>query len=183
MVQGIVRKKSKKIEMLIKTAQELFFKHGVKKVSIEEICRKANVSKMTFYKYFSNKTDLLHHIWEGWLDEGIEKLDEIDAMDIPLPDKIQKMFEWKTNFLSNMSEELLLDIAEFRLSNERSMNRFIKFIKDAQNRGEIRADIKLEFLMTVLNKLYELGNDKELRSIYPDVMEFNREIKDFFWHS
>ena len=137
---------------------------------------------MTFYKYFSNKKDLLHYVWESWLDEGIERLDEIDAMDIPLPDKIHKMFVWKTNFLSNISEELLLDIAEFRLSNKRSINRFIKFIIDARKRGEIRSDIKLEFLMMVLNKLYELGNDQELRSLYPDVMEFNREVKDFFWY-
>ena len=40
--------KSKKQLELLKIARELFWKHGFKRVSIEEICQKASVSKMTF---------------------------------------------------------------------------------------------------------------------------------------
>jgi AcrR family transcriptional regulator len=180
--QDAHRKKSQKIKPLIETAQDLFYKYGIKRVSVEEICKKANVSKMTFYKYFPNKTELLRHVWEGWIDEGCRALDEIDAQDIPLPDKIQKMFEWKSDFLAKISEVLIEDIQNLDLGYEKSINRFLEFIMDAQKRGEIRADIRPEFLMTVLDKLYELGKDKKLRSLYPNVIVFHREIKNFFWY-
>lgn len=174
--------KSKKVELILNAAQDLFPKHGIKRVSVEEICRKAKVSKMTFYKYFSNKIELLRSIWEGWIDEGIKVLDEIDAQDMPLPDKIQTMFEWKSDFMSRLGDEFIEDILELKLSYERSIKRFLEFINNAQKRGEIRESIRPEFLMTVLEKLYNLGNDEHLRSIYPDFIEFNREIKDFFWY-
>lgn len=41
---------------LIETAAQLFFKHGFKRVTVEEICRTAKVSKVTFYRYFAAKT-------------------------------------------------------------------------------------------------------------------------------
>ena len=182
MTREAKEKKSKKIKALTKTAQDLFYKYGVKRVSIEEICQKANVSKMTFYKYFSNKTELVRHVWEEWIDEGCRVLDEIDAQDIPLPDKIQQMFEWKSEFLANISEALIEDIQKLDLKYERSINRFLEFIMNAQKRGEIRSDIKPEFLLTVLDMLYELGKDKKLRALYSNVIEFDREIKDFFWY-
>ncbi|WP_372931944.1 TetR/AcrR family transcriptional regulator, partial [Mariniphaga sediminis] len=51
-------KKSKKYLEIMKTARELFWKHGFRRVTIQEICEKAGVSKMTFYKHFPNKIDL-----------------------------------------------------------------------------------------------------------------------------
>ena len=43
---------------IFKTAKDLFWKYGIKRVSIEEICKEAKVSKMTFYKFFPNKIEL-----------------------------------------------------------------------------------------------------------------------------
>ncbi len=175
-------KKSKKILQILEAARNLFLSHGIKRVTVEEICRKAEVSKMTFYKYFPNKEELFRHVWEGWINEGCEKLDEIDTLDIPLPDKIQMMFEWKSNFLSQINGSLVEDMIHLNLGYEKAISHFMKFIINAQNSGEIRPDIKPEFLMTVLDKLYELANDEKLRSRYPTLMEFNREVKDFFWY-
>lgn len=175
-------KKSKKRDHIIHAAQDLFMNYGLKRVTVEEICEKAKASKMTFYKYFSNKNELFHQVWESWMDEGCKKLDEIDALDVPLPDKIQRMFDWKSDFLSKIGKAMLDDILLHRLDYDRAIARFMVFIINAQKRGEIRSDIRPEFLMTVLDKMYELGNDKGLRSMYPSLMEFNREVKDFFWY-
>ena len=49
---------SPKVSQIMLAAKDLFWKFGIRKVSIEEICSKANVSKVTFYKYFENKIDL-----------------------------------------------------------------------------------------------------------------------------
>jgi len=41
---------------ILEAAKELFFKHGFKRISIEDICNKADVSRRTFYVYYENKT-------------------------------------------------------------------------------------------------------------------------------
>ena len=181
MNEGAKPEKTLKKELIFKAAEQLFNRYGIKRVTVEEICKTAEVSKMTFYKYFPNKMEILHHIWEGWIDEGCAILDKVDSLDISLPDKIDRMFKWKTDLLDKIGDVLLEDIMRLNLSLERSITRFFEFIINAQKRGEIRKDIKPEFLMTVLDRLYDLGNDEKLRSIYPNLLEFNREIKDFFW--
>ena len=47
--------KSKKATLLVDEAEKLFLRYGLEKVSVEEICQVAKVSKMTFYRYFQNK--------------------------------------------------------------------------------------------------------------------------------
>ena len=74
-------------------------------------------------------------------------------------------------------EEILhinIDVEEYR-------KRFMQFIVDAQKRGEVRPEICPEFFIAVLDKLHELAFDEELIKRYPSFIEFNREIKDFFW--
>lgn len=48
-----------KEEQIINAARELFRTYGFKKVSMDEIARKAGVTKRTVYKYFSSKQELL----------------------------------------------------------------------------------------------------------------------------
>ena len=48
-----------KEEQIINAARELFKNYGFKKVSMDEIARKAGVTKRTVYKYFTSKQDLL----------------------------------------------------------------------------------------------------------------------------
>ena len=82
-------KKSEKPDQIIKTAIDLFSRFGTKRVTVEEICKTAGVSKATFYKYFKNKLDLIRHIRDELIEIGFNKFDEISAMDIPYPEKIE----------------------------------------------------------------------------------------------
>ena len=61
-----------KQNQIISTAQSLFWKYGMRRVSIEEICRDARVSKMTFYKFFKNKVDLVKFILDKIMDESMK---------------------------------------------------------------------------------------------------------------
>ena len=176
-----VQKKSKKREQIIETAKNLFMRHGIKRVSVAEICNTAEASKMTFYKYFSNKIELAEHIWRKLLEEGFNKLDEIDAMDIPLPEKIQLMFNWKQDFVANISDVFIEEILPINIDVEEYRERFMQFIVDAQKRGEVRPEIRPEFFIAVLDKLQELAFDEELVKSYSSFIDFNREIKDFLW--
>ena len=61
---------------ICREGRKIIWKHGIKRVSIEEICREAGVSKMTFYKYFPNKLELVKSLFDILFDENHEKLSD-----------------------------------------------------------------------------------------------------------
>jgi hypothetical protein len=65
---------------------------------------------------------------------------------------------------------------------DRFKKRFLDFIIAAQKRGDIRPKIRPEFFTAVMDKLRELVHNEELIKIYPTLMDFRRELKDFFWY-
>ena len=59
---GVEQKKEQKKEGLLEAAYQLFLEKGVNKTSVDEIVKKANVAKGTFYLYFHDKTQLLQQL-------------------------------------------------------------------------------------------------------------------------
>ena len=46
-------------QLIIKTAGEMFFRLGIRSVSIDDICHELGMSKKTFYEYFESKDELV----------------------------------------------------------------------------------------------------------------------------
>ncbi|HEY71626.1 MAG TPA: TetR/AcrR family transcriptional regulator, partial [Anaerolineae bacterium] len=84
-------KVSKKRAQLIKVGEALFVKHGMRRVTVKEICSQANVSKPTFYKFFENKEALVRQIAEQWIDDVVETIEGIEDADIPFQHKLQRL--------------------------------------------------------------------------------------------
>lgn len=67
-------------EQILNTAKELFLKHGVKTIGMDDIANSLHISKKTIYQYFSSKEELvkitLEHIYNlvfGKISEIIGK--------------------------------------------------------------------------------------------------------------
>ena len=179
------KKGSKKMNRIIETATELFMKHGIGRITIEEICREADASKMTFYKYFDNKIDLLHHIWERWFDEGYRTLDEIDEMDIPFSEKMQRLIEWKMNLVSNLSPEFLGEVLHSSpelaaFIGEMRAKNLSRFMGKAQERGDMRK-MRPEFFIAIMNKLVEVISDEKLAGTYTDRLDLIQDVHNFLF--
>lgn len=51
------------IEQYFEPIKALFFRYGIKSVSMDDICKELGVSKRTLYVYFENKSQLVHEIF------------------------------------------------------------------------------------------------------------------------
>jgi AcrR family transcriptional regulator len=67
-------------EHLLDVASELFYQEGIRAVGIDTIIAKSSVAKMTFYKHFKSKDDLvLEYIrrrdknWREWFEAAVER--------------------------------------------------------------------------------------------------------------
>jgi AcrR family transcriptional regulator len=167
---------NKKYQDLLNTARELFFKHGTKRVTIEEICEKADVSKMTFYKFFRNKNDIAIRVLSELKERLLKEQDDIMNSSIPFVDKIKGII----NHLVTTSEELddiFLDemwetnddfTIYFNTMKNESHNIINDFIKQGQEAGVIRKSLKPEMIVYLIDFSKYILNNDQMKAIEPD---------------
>jgi AcrR family transcriptional regulator len=186
-----MEKQSEKFQAIADSAKSLFWKHGIRRVTIEEICQDAGVSKMTCYKYFSNKTAIAKYLIEDLFESGTKAYNEIYNSDIAYEKKVKKLLALKMSNAHEMSQELLDDIyknqdEELYETIETIKNRMIGIylddIREAQKIGEIRNDVKPEFMLYFLNHLTEMLTDQRLISIYSNPEKMIEEVMTFFFY-
>ena len=183
MAERRIQKISKKQARIVETANDLFRRYGIKKVTVEEICRKAGASKMTFYKYFANKSELFLHIWNQWVEKEFDNLDEVNELDIPFPEKIRLVLQYKLDFTARIGPDLLEEIFHYDLDIHAFTPRILAWLLEAQARGEIRPEVRPEFLFGAFDRIYyTLIRDDDLRKLYPDISEFIKEIFNFYFY-
>jgi AcrR family transcriptional regulator len=186
-----MKKRSRKFQAILDAAKSLFWKHGIRRVTIEEICQVAGVSKMTYYKYFSNKTAIAKYIIEDITESSFKTYKEILASDISYDQKVKKMIELKLENSNNISQELFYDLYKYRdeeiastieAIKDKMLGLYLEDFRNAQKSGDIRSDIKPEFILFFLNKVTEMMTSAELVSMYPDPKHLIAEIINLFFY-
>jgi AcrR family transcriptional regulator len=182
---------SRKYHAILKTGYDLLWKFGIRRVSIEEICREAGVSKMTFYRFFSNKTELAKTVIKNLFDKILYDYRELMARDIPFEDKIRQQLMMKFESANELSAELIKDIYGnpeteiFKYWETRAdelMQIVINDYKNAQKMGWIRKDVKLDFIFYMSNKAIEMASDEKLQAMYPNMQSLIMEIANMFFY-
>jgi AcrR family transcriptional regulator len=186
-----MEKKSEKFQAITAAAKSLFWKHGIRRVTIDEICHDAGVSKMTCYKYFSNKTAIAKYLIEDLFETGVKVYKEIYNSDIPYEEKVKKIIELKMSNAHEMSQELVDDIYKYQDEElaetiedikKRMIGIYLEDIEEAQKEGEIRTDIKPEFMLYFLTNLTEMLTDPKLVELYPNPEQMIIEVMSFFFY-
>ena len=174
--------KSLKQTQIVDTATELFSRFGASRVSIEELCRKAGVSKVTFYRYFKNKADLIRYIRDEMIEVGFSRFDEISAMEITYPEKIDLMTRWRVEFFSDMNEEFLRELFTQDEVVEEAKRRFLKNMTAAQQKGEVRTDLSPEFIWFITEKLNSIIREGSWKTVFDEYSTFQKQMRTLFFY-
>jgi AcrR family transcriptional regulator len=67
-------------QRILETAMRLFYSEGVRATGIDRIIAESSVAKMSFYRHFPSKSDLVcaflderHRRWMAWFDEAVAR--------------------------------------------------------------------------------------------------------------
>lgn len=94
-----------KKEEVITAARDLFKIYGYKKVSMDEIAKKSNVTKKTIYTYFKDKDELIKYFLYEELNNMKNIVQKIEKENIAFDLKIHKII---SSLLEYRKEEKLL---------------------------------------------------------------------------
>ncbi len=164
-------KNNKKKTAILNKSKELFWKHGYRRVTIEEICREAKASKMTFYRFFPNKLELAREVYDNVVEEGLLNFRKIVKEDSSPSEKMKKMLQMKLEGTNDISNEFINDFYNnpglglthhIEEKTRAVLVEVIKLFKDGQDEGWIRNDLNVEFLLVFLQKTATIIGDKEL---------------------
>ena len=175
----------KKYRDILTTAKDLFWKHGFKRVSVEEICQKANVSKMTYYKYFPNKTALAKTVFNRVVEDGEKQFRKIMKEDTAAAEKLEKIILLKMEGTNSISPEFLQDFytgsepelkAFVEERTKKSWDLLINDFRRAQEEGIFRRDFKPEFMVKLQNMFLSLLEDQSLIAMFETRQELIMEF-------
>lgn len=149
---------------IVKTAGDMFFRLGVRSVSIDDICREMGISKKTFYVYFESKDELVAQILQANLDYMSNKAETLLKKD--------DFRSWVTGFIKRQRDEkndvrrvpqLVYDLQKYypRQFEEFQNNAFNKekthirrFLERGIEEGLVRANLDVEYTSTLFAKIH-----------------------------
>lgn len=182
---------TKKQNDIFETAKRLFYKFGVKKVTIEEICEEANVSKMTFYKYFPNKIELAKAVIDNYYSSALGKYEAMMQSDISAEEKIRLTFELKLDNASNLDIEFVSELYKYpddtirellEMWKQRSIDITKKWFIKMQQNGQIMKELSFPVFMLYTKAIQDFAfNDKTIE-LFRTTHELAHIITRLFMH-
>lgn len=100
-----------KEEQIIEAARELFTSYGYKRVSMDEIAKKANVTKKTVYSYFKSKEELLKYFINEEIKTMKKIVEKTEKQEVTYSEKIHNViykllvYKGESKFLKSIMRE------------------------------------------------------------------------------
>lgn len=178
------------LEKIFSSAMELYRQYGLKTITMDDVARKAGISKKTLYQHFSNKNELVTEA-VSWLKNSVSEMCRINLLESENPIeamvRIMAMFDEinrKTNPLLLFEMERFFPdcFKKFRCSvMEEDVERLKENLRDGVTQGYYREDINVDFLAVYRMELTMLAYHPNLmvRETRP-MYEVANDISEHF---
>ena len=162
-----------KINLIISAATDEFSKANYKTASINQICKKSNIAKGSFYQYFTDKLDLYVYIMTLAIDEKIRFLLDVlvEFHTLTLLEQFRLLFIKGFEFAKDYPQYAALgeqfakennEIATLSVIKEgetKSESLFFQMIENAKSKGEIDSSVDSLALSIMMQSIINSVNE------------------------
>lgn len=100
-------------ERILVEAGELFFRHGIRTITMDDIANKLGMSKKTIYQYYKDKNLLVQSLTDRLLKEQKDQMDEIrKRTDDPILEILHHLDNF-SDFISKINPNLFFDLQKY----------------------------------------------------------------------
>jgi AcrR family transcriptional regulator len=182
----VVKEPEERRNELIDTAEALFIEKGYDNTTVEEIVKKTEVAKGTFYHYFKSKNEILDAMLNRYTEEINESMSNIASKEgINAVEKIVRVFRFFGEYRNNR-ERFIGYIHEERNAHLHLMieNKFIPvfihpfadMVEQGIQQGLFNTKYPREAALAVLTLGVQFGNTHEN---YYSTKEVERNVEAF----
>ena len=168
----------------------MFYRLGIRSVSIDDICHELGISKKTFYVYFASKDELVEQL----LSANVSKLEQkmrttMESSDFS--EIVRKFTQWVTCEQEDVRKvpQLVYDLKKYypqqyqafqRQSFDIQQRYIEQFIEQGLKAGLVRANINKEYTSHLFAKIYTdaLRDFDKIESKGQNLPQFSRVATD-----
>lgn len=157
-------------EEMIEKIGALFFKYGIKSVSMDDIARELGISKKTLYQNFKDKRDVVAQTMNQHHDCGIKELIERSSNTSNSIEEFLQLLLMAKKWIEEINPSFEYDLQKYypdvykehnnkRIINMTSFftNNLNKGIQEGVYRDDVDVDIITKFHVTTMSSVHEGG--------------------------
>ena len=179
-------------DKILETSLNLFFKYGIKAITMDDIAKEMGISKKTIYRFFKEKDDIVNQLSEIELKKNQDMMEELrkQAKDpihevILISIHLQKMFaEINPVFFYDLNRQFSRALNDFKkFKSECMFTNLKRNITDGIEQGLYRSDLDVDFAAqyrVVQMDMFMGGTDVEFKNV--SMVKAHQLIMDIFMH-
>lgn len=180
-----------KKELIRQSAIKIIAREGYYNTTVSAIADEAEVAVGTIYNYFTDKREILNHIFEVEFDKRIKILQQLKKKDISLRKKLVTFLDRHFEHLSSNPETMSVLIQESRTPRKHKLTAIDNFmdrlpkilagiIEKSKEKGEIRS-VDSELIAQIIFHAIRGGVMKIADDEEHAFAETKKELINLFW--
>lgn len=179
-------------EKLLKGAEDLFLKYGVRSITMDDIARHLGISKKTIYQHFEDKDDIVALVLKTHMERQRQQFDEIAAKSKNAVEEMVRISVLLKESMRNVNASLLFELQKY---HQRAWNTWLEFkkkdihqsiirnLKQGIEEGYFRGDINVDVLGRMRLEMVQMAFDN---MVFPresfNLSEVQAQLFDHFVH-
>ena len=158
-------------DRILNGARELFFKQGIRSITMDDIAEHLAISKKTIYTHYKDKDLIVKSMFHILIEQEHERMHQIRKISENPIDEIMRLMEHLGSFISQFNPAVFYDLqkfyplvwAEFRVFREKEV---MGFVEDNLRKGVklelYRKEIKIKIIARLRIEMIYLGFDTDV---------------------
>ena len=158
-------------ERILFGAQELFFRFGIKSITMDDIAKHLGMSKKTIYQFFKDKDEVVHSLMQLKLKEDERDFSAIHKTSENIVDEIFNIMQCMSQIFSQINPTIFYDLQKYHPNAWKLFKDFkSKFILNmvehglmkGMKEGLVRKEINPKILARLRMEEIEMGFNSEV---------------------
>jgi len=179
-------------DRILKGAEELFFKYGIKSITMDDIAKHLGISKKTIYQFYSDKNEVVEILMIQRMKLNELEFKQITEQTDNVIEEVLAMMKHIGIMFSQMNPNLFYDMQKyhpnswklFKQFKEECIERMVEeSVKRGIKQGFVRADINTKIIARLRMQEVEMGFDPQ--TFPPDryeIVDVQLALLDHFLH-
>ena len=177
-------------KQILKKSGEMFFKLGIRSVSIDDICHELGISKKTFYVYFASKDELVAQLLHVSIDEMAKKMEnwlrlydfrQLISILLTQKDVNKKDVRSVPQLVYDLKKYYPQQFAQFQLQLfDVQKDNLTQYSQQGIREGLVRAQLDVEMTAVILAKLHTdaIRDMEQIENHGYKMHNYSQTIKD-----
>jgi len=153
-------------EKILRGSEELFFKYGIKNITMDEIAKHLGMSKKTIYQYFKDKDEMVHSLMIQKIEEDKIIFTKTHEESENVVVEVFAIMKNLRDILSNVNPILFHELHKFypntwkvyeNFKNDFVLENIEKSLKKGQAQGLVRMDLNVKILSRMRLENLDMG--------------------------